>query len=67
MDNNTKESSPVAKEDKTILETSSDIINLEIQDIEDIGPTTAKKLKDAGIVSVIDRMHKLNQIQYYQL
>src|SRR5712691_8471295 len=46
MDNNTKESSPMAKEDKTILETSSDIINLEIQDIEGIGPTRAKKLKE---------------------
>jgi DNA repair protein RadA len=26
----------------------------EIQDIEGIGPTTAKKLKEAGIVSVMD-------------
>jgi DNA repair protein RadA len=54
MGNNTKESSPVAEEDKTIPVTSSDIINLEIQDIEGIGPTTAKKLKEAGIVSVMD-------------
>src|SRR6188472_4247982 len=39
----------------TVSETSpSDIIELEIQDIEGIGPTTAKKLKDAGIVSVMD-------------
>src|SRR5881275_2884698 len=30
------------------------IIELEIQDIEGIGPTTAKKLKEAGIVSVMD-------------
>src|ERR687898_196915 len=30
------------------------IIDLDIQDIEGIGPTTAKKLKDAGIVSVMD-------------
>jgi DNA repair protein RadA len=29
-------------------------IDLEIQDIEGIGPTTAKKLKDAGINSVIE-------------
>jgi hypothetical protein len=28
--------------------------NLEIQDIPDIGPTTARKLKELGIVSVID-------------
>jgi DNA repair protein RadA len=33
---------------------SSGIIELEIQDIEGIGPTTAKKLKEAGIVSVMD-------------
>ena len=30
------------------------IIESEIQDIEGIGPTTAKKLKEAGIVSVMD-------------
>jgi DNA repair protein RadA len=29
-------------------------IDLEIQDIEGVGPTTAKKLKEAGIVSVMD-------------
>src|SRR5262245_25250239 len=28
--------------------------DLELQDIEGIGPTTAKKLKDAGIFSVMD-------------
>jgi len=33
---------------------SSPIIELEIQDIEGIGPTTARKLKEAGIVSVMD-------------
>jgi DNA repair protein RadA len=39
----------------TASETSSSgIIELEIQDIEGIGPTTAKKLKEAGIVSVMD-------------
>src|SRR6187200_1699353 len=39
----------------TVSETSpSGIIELEIQDIEGIGPTTAKKLKEAGIVSVMD-------------
>lgn len=30
------------------------IIDLDIQDIEGVGPTTARKLKDAGIVSVMD-------------
>jgi len=30
------------------------MIDLEIHDIEGIGPTTAKKLKEAGIVSVMD-------------
>jgi DNA repair protein RadA len=54
VDSNTKEFSPVAKEDKTLTENHTDIINLEIQDIEGIGPTTAKKLKEAGIVSVMD-------------
>src|SRR5713226_5360251 len=55
-ESDTKESSPMAKDGDTnaIPETSSDIINLEIQDIEGIGPTTAKKLKEAGIVSVMD-------------
>ena len=33
---------------------SSPASDLEIQDIEGIGPTTAKKLKEAGIVSVMD-------------
>jgi DNA repair protein RadA len=30
------------------------ILDLEIQDIEGVGPTTTKKLKEAGIVSVMD-------------
>jgi DNA repair protein RadA len=43
------------KNNTTIIsESSSPIIDLEIQDIEGIGPTTAKKLKEAGIVSVMD-------------
>jgi len=55
-DSNTKEISPVAKDDgiDAIRETSSPLPDLEIQDIEGIGPTTAKKLKEAGIVSVMD-------------
>ncbi|MGC1932404.1 MAG: DNA repair and recombination protein RadA [Candidatus Nitrosopolaris sp.] len=53
-DSNKEESSTVAKDDNTnaIPETSS--ADLEIQDIQGIGPTTAKKLKEAGIVSVMD-------------
>ena len=52
-DNDTEESS-VIKQDNTnqILKTSSP--DLEIQDIQGIGPTTGKKLKEAGIVSVMD-------------
>jgi hypothetical protein len=53
IDSNTKEPSSVAKEDKAIPEIS-DIISIEIQDIEGIGLTTTKKLKEAGIVSVMD-------------
>ncbi|HET6716754.1 MAG TPA: hypothetical protein VFG90_06455, partial [Nitrososphaeraceae archaeon] len=30
----------------------NDLTNLEIQDIEGIGPTTSKKLREAGIFSV---------------
>lgn len=37
-----------------ILQTSPPIVDLEINDIEGIGPTTTKKLKEAGIVSVMD-------------
>src|ERR671920_180828 len=33
---------------------SPTIVDLEIQDIEGVGPTTAKKLKEAGIISVMD-------------
>jgi len=32
----------------------NDLTNLEIQDIEGVGPTTAKKLREAGIFSVMD-------------
>src|SRR5919197_1047856 len=42
----------------TIIESETSLpsstIELEIQDIEGIGPTTARKLKEAGIVSVMD-------------
>ena len=48
----------VDNDGSTIYETTSTssptVIDLEIQDIEGIGPTTARKLKEAGIVSVMD-------------
>ena len=50
-DNDIEESTPGVKEDNTNGIKTSD---LEIQDIQGIGPTTAKKLKEAGIVSVMD-------------
>jgi DNA repair protein RadA len=33
---------------------SPSVIDVEIQDIEGVGPTTARKLKEAGIISVMD-------------
>ena len=55
MENESNNNNIVQKNDtNTISEISSPIIDLEIQDIEGIGPTTAKKLKEAGIVSVMD-------------
>ena len=38
----------------SLLSSQQPVFDLEIQDIEGIGPTTAKKLKEAGIVSVMD-------------
>src|SRR5215216_5865494 len=35
-------------------EPSPTVVDLEIQDIEGVGPSTARKLKEAGIVSVMD-------------
>ena len=58
--NNSNNNITVGKRDDvsaTVAESegsSSAIIDLEIQDIEGIGPTTARKLKEAGIVSVMD-------------
>ncbi len=39
---------------QTSTASSTTIVDLEIQDIEGVGPTTARKLKEAGIVSVMD-------------
>jgi DNA repair protein RadA len=50
MDNNTETSLTTVSEESQI----NDLTNLEIQDIEGIGPTTAKKLREAGIFSVMD-------------
>jgi DNA repair protein RadA len=51
-DNDTEESSVVKQ--NNVNEISKTSPDLEIQDIQGIGPTTAKKLKEAGIVSVMD-------------
>jgi DNA repair protein RadA len=55
------ESNNVANDDTSHNSTSSSsstvvaaVVDLEIQDIEGVGPTTARKLKEAGIVSVMD-------------
>jgi len=40
--------------DTTSKASPTPVVNLETHDIEGIGPTTAKKLKEAGIVSVMD-------------
>ena len=39
---------------QTSTTSPSTVVDLEIQDIEGVGPTTARKLKEAGIVSVMD-------------
>ena len=54
MENESNNNNLQKNDTNTISEISSPIIDLEIQDIEGIGPTTAKKLKEAGIVSVMD-------------
>jgi len=50
MNDNTETSLTTLSEQSQI----NDLTNLEIQDIEGIGPTTAKKLREAGIFSVMD-------------
>src|SRR5918994_1747077 len=46
----------VTGENNAVSQTSSTstVVDIEIQDIEGVGPTTARKLKEAGIVSVMD-------------
>ena len=41
-------------ENKSNLNSNVAIVDLDIQDIEGVGPSAAKKLKDAGIISVMD-------------
>ena len=55
-DSNTKESSSVTKDGviDALPKTSSPPPGLVIEDIEGVGPTKARKLKEAGIVSVMD-------------
>ena len=54
MENESNNNIVQKNDTNNISEISSPIIDLEIQDIEGIGPTTAKKLKEAGIISVMD-------------
>ena len=49
MENESNNNIVQKNDTNTTSEISSPIIDLEIQDIEGIGPTTAKKLKEAGI------------------
>ena len=45
-------------EDVSVLDSpdseESSVLDLQIQDLEGVGPTTEKKLKDAGVSSVLD-------------
>ena len=54
--NNVRTKNDEASDSDTVSEASPPlpIIDLKIQDIEGIGPTTARKLKEAGIVSLMD-------------
>lgn len=56
IENELDNSSNNVNEDIIRMDPSSEspTLDLEIQDIEGIGPTTAKKLKEAGIISVMD-------------
>ena len=45
---------PATSSSSSSSSSPSTVVDIEIQDIEGVGPTTAKKLKEAGIVSVMD-------------
>src|ERR687898_2845411 len=55
-DNNTNDDITTEQNNVTSQTSTSaaTVVDLEIQDIEGVGPTTARKLKEAGIVSVMD-------------
>jgi DNA repair protein RadA len=55
LSTNFKEYSNTNSDSENLASSSpSTVVDLEIQDIEGVGPTTAKKLKEAGIISVMD-------------
>lgn len=51
---NTTEDEESSKTESTEMAGTTELLDLEIQDIEGIGPTTTKKLREAGILSVMD-------------
>ena len=51
---NVDEGEESSKTEATELAGTTELLDLEIQDIEGIGPSTTKKLREAGILSVMD-------------
>src|SRR6476660_2357506 len=51
---NVGEDEESSKTEATELAGTTELLDLEIQDIEGIGPSTTKKLREAGILSVMD-------------
>lgn len=51
---NVDEDEESSKTEATELAGTTELLDLEIQDIEGIGPSTTKKLREAGILSVMD-------------
>jgi DNA repair protein RadA len=51
---NVDEGEESSKTEATELAGTAELLDLEIQDIEGIGPSTTKKLREAGILSVMD-------------
>ena len=51
---NASEDEESSKTEATELAGKTELLDLEIQDIEGIGPSTTKKLREAGILSVMD-------------
>lgn len=51
---NVSEDEESSKTEATELAGTTELLNLEIQDIEGIGPSATKKLREAGILSVMD-------------